>query len=49
MIAVEVRAKDLMTEAFARFLAERGIALVLVDRLKASPTSNRSSSAASAG
>jgi uncharacterized protein YecE (DUF72 family) len=32
MIAVEVRAKDLMTEAFARFLAERGIALVLVDR-----------------
>jgi uncharacterized protein YecE (DUF72 family) len=31
-LAVEVRAKDLMTEAFARFLAERGIALVLADR-----------------
>ena len=31
-IAVEVRAKDLMTEAFAHFLAERGIALVLADR-----------------
>jgi uncharacterized protein YecE (DUF72 family) len=31
-IAVEVRAPDLMTEAFARFLAERGFAFVLVDR-----------------
>jgi uncharacterized protein YecE (DUF72 family) len=31
-MAVEVRAKDLMTEAFARFLAERGLALVLADR-----------------
>jgi uncharacterized protein YecE (DUF72 family) len=31
-LAVEVRAKDLMTEPFARFLAERGIALVLADR-----------------
>lgn len=31
-LAVEVRAKDLMTDAFARFLAERGIALVLADR-----------------
>ena len=31
-MAVEVRAKDLMTEAFATFLAERGIALVLADR-----------------
>ena len=32
-IAVEVRARDLMTPAFAAFLAERGIALVLVDRV----------------
>jgi uncharacterized protein YecE (DUF72 family) len=31
-MAVEVRAKDLMTEHFARFLAERGIAFVLADR-----------------
>ena len=31
-IAVEVRAADLMTEAFAAFLAERGFTLVLVDR-----------------
>jgi uncharacterized protein YecE (DUF72 family) len=31
-LAVEVRAKDLMTDAFARFLAEHGIALVLADR-----------------
>jgi uncharacterized protein YecE (DUF72 family) len=31
-LAVEVRAPDLMTEAFARFLAERGIALVVADR-----------------
>lgn len=31
-LAVEVRAKDLMTEAFARFVAERGIALVVCDR-----------------
>ena len=31
-IAVEVRAKDLMTPAFGRFLAERGFAPVLVDR-----------------
>ena len=30
--AVEVRAPDLMTPSFARFLAERGIALALVDR-----------------
>ncbi len=32
-IAVEVRAKDLMTDAFVRFLAERQIAFVLVDRV----------------
>jgi uncharacterized protein YecE (DUF72 family) len=32
-LAVEVRAQDLMTVAFARFLAERGLALVLVDRV----------------
>ncbi len=32
-LAVEVRAADLMTPAFATFLAERGFALVLVDRL----------------
>ncbi|RIK44097.1 MAG: hypothetical protein DCC55_03525 [Chloroflexi bacterium] len=32
-IAVEVRARDLMTLAFARFLAERGFALVIVDRV----------------
>lgn len=31
-IAVEVRAPDLMTLAFARFLAERGMALVVVER-----------------
>jgi uncharacterized protein YecE (DUF72 family) len=31
-IAVEVRAADLMTGAFGRFLAERGFAPVLVDR-----------------
>lgn len=31
-LAVEVRAADLMTPAFATFLAERGLALVLVDR-----------------
>jgi uncharacterized protein YecE (DUF72 family) len=31
-MAVEVRARDLMSEAFARFLAERGFALVLADR-----------------
>lgn len=31
-IGVEVRARDLMTPAFARFLAERGLALVIVDR-----------------
>lgn len=31
-MAVEVRAHDLMTEAFARFLAERGFALVIIDR-----------------
>ncbi|MEZ4712977.1 MAG: DUF72 domain-containing protein [Caldilineaceae bacterium] len=31
-MAVEVRAADLMTPAFAAFLAERGLALVLVDR-----------------
>jgi uncharacterized protein YecE (DUF72 family) len=35
-IGVEVRAADLMTESFAGFLAERGFALVLVDR-KATP------------
>ena len=32
-LAVEVRAADLMTPAFAAFVAERGLALVLVDRL----------------
>ncbi len=32
-VAVEVRAADLMTEAFAAFLAERGFALALVDRV----------------
>jgi uncharacterized protein YecE (DUF72 family) len=32
-LGVEVRAADLMTPAFARFLAERGLALVLVDRV----------------
>jgi uncharacterized protein YecE (DUF72 family) len=32
-LAVEVRAPDLMTEAFAHFLAERGFALVLTDRV----------------
>lgn len=31
-VAVEVRSPDLMTEAFATFLAEREMALVLVDR-----------------
>jgi uncharacterized protein YecE (DUF72 family) len=31
-VAVEVRADDLMTEAFARFLDERGLTLALVDR-----------------
>jgi uncharacterized protein YecE (DUF72 family) len=31
-LAIEVRAKDLMTEAFAQFVAERGMALVLTDR-----------------
>ncbi len=31
-LAVEVRAADLMTPAFAAFLAQRGMALVLVDR-----------------
>jgi len=31
-LAVEVRAKDLMTDAFASFLADHGIALVLADR-----------------
>lgn len=31
-MAVEVRAVDLMTPTFATFLAERGLALVLVDR-----------------
>lgn len=31
-LAVEVRAADLMTEAFARFLAERGMSLVVVER-----------------
>uniref|UniRef100_A0A540VKU9 DUF72 domain-containing protein n=2 Tax=Litorilinea aerophila TaxID=1204385 RepID=A0A540VKU9_9CHLR len=30
-IAVEVRARDLMTPAFARFLAQRGLALALTD------------------
>lgn len=32
-IGVEVRAQDLMTPAFATFLAERGFALVIVDRV----------------
>lgn len=32
MLGVEVRAADLMTPAFARFLVERGMALVVVDR-----------------
>jgi uncharacterized protein YecE (DUF72 family) len=32
-IAVEVRARDLMTEAFAHFLAERGFILVITDRI----------------
>ncbi len=32
-VAVEVRSPDLMTPAFARFLAERGMALALVDRV----------------
>jgi uncharacterized protein YecE (DUF72 family) len=32
-IAVEVRAADLMTAAFARFLAERGLLLALTDRV----------------
>jgi uncharacterized protein YecE (DUF72 family) len=31
-MAVEVRSKDLMTPAFARFLADHGFALVLADR-----------------
>jgi uncharacterized protein YecE (DUF72 family) len=31
-VAVEVRAHDLMTAAFAQFLAERGLVLALVDR-----------------
>lgn len=31
-IAVEVRSKDLMTPSFATFLAERGMALALIDR-----------------
>lgn len=31
-LAVEVRATDLMTHAFARFLAERGIGFVVVER-----------------
>jgi len=31
-LAVEVRSADLMTPAFARFLAERGMALVVVER-----------------
>ena len=31
-LAVEVRATDLMTEAFARFLAERAMSLVVVER-----------------
>jgi uncharacterized protein YecE (DUF72 family) len=31
-VGVEVRAADLMTSAFAKFLAERGMTLVLVDR-----------------
>lgn len=32
LMAVEVRAKDLMTAPFARFLADHGIALVVTDR-----------------
>ncbi len=32
-LAVEVRSPDLMTPAFAAFLAQRGMALVLVDRV----------------
>lgn len=32
-VAVEVRAEDLMTAAFARFLDDRGMALALVDRV----------------
>jgi uncharacterized protein YecE (DUF72 family) len=32
-IGVEVRARDLMTPAFARFLVERGLTLVVVDRV----------------
>jgi uncharacterized protein YecE (DUF72 family) len=32
-LAVEVRARDLMTEAFARFLAERSMSLVVVERI----------------
>lgn len=36
-IAVEVRAADLMTPAFAAFLAERGMALAIVDRAHAPP------------
>ena len=32
-LAVEVRSADLMTPAFARFLAERGMALVVVERV----------------
>ncbi|MDQ3247784.1 MAG: DUF72 domain-containing protein [Chloroflexota bacterium] len=32
-ISVEVRAADLMTPAFAQFVGERGMALVLVDRV----------------
>lgn len=32
-LAVEVRADDLLTPAFARFVAERGLALVLGDRV----------------
>ncbi len=32
-IAVEVRSIDLMTPAFAAFLAQRGLSLVLVDRV----------------
>lgn len=31
-VGVEVRSRDLMTSAFARFLADRGMALVVVDR-----------------
>lgn len=33
-LSVEVRAPDLMTEAFARFVAEQGMSLVLVDRTR---------------